>query len=59
MSLENKLQDKTKKEINCIEKWYSVGKMTVLRKHVFYQKRLYLHHVLMYGTWVLFEKFHW
>ena len=42
MSLENKLQDKTKKKINCKEKWYSVGKMTFLIKHVY--------HGLKYGN---------
>ena len=31
MALENKLQDKTKKKINCKEKWHSVGKMTFSR----------------------------
>ena len=61
MSLENKLQDKTKKKINCKEKWYSVGKMTSLIKFVFYQKHLnfFASNALMYGTWILFEKFHW
>ena len=42
MSLENKLQDKTKKKISCKEKWGSVGKMTYLIKLVFYQKHLNL-----------------
>ena len=35
MSLENKLQDKTKKKINFKEKWYFVGNMTFLIKLVF------------------------
>ena len=54
MSLENKLQDKTKKKINRKKKWYSVGKMTFLIKLVFYQK-----HLNLFGTWILFEKVHW
>ena len=34
MSLENVLQDKTNKKINCKEKWYCVGKFTFSIKKI-------------------------
>ena len=47
-------------KVNCEEKCYSVGKMTLLINLVFGGNAWSIYyHVLMYGTWISFEKFHY